>query len=466
MIDLSPYIKIWQLTMDTLKKEEVVPVPSYESWFEPLKVVDFSNRRIYLAAPIEFVREWVDTTYKELLKRYLDKVSQGEVTDVKLVLLNSNGTYTPDNENENETETELSSQPAVAKIPKPISESMRHSALNPKYNFESFVVGNNNHFAHAAALAVAEKPGTVYSPLFFQGGVGLGKTHLMQAIANFVLENNLRAKVGYFSTETFVNEFLNSMSNKSTESFRSKYRNYDVILIDDIQFFSGKSACQEEFFHTYNALHNNGSQIILSSDRPPMEIKGLEERLVSRFSGGLTTEILPPDLETRIAILKNKAFMEEVYIADEEVFYYIANQVDSNIRVLEGSLNRIIAFAKINKVKIDRQLAEEALKNLIPENKSKPITLELIIQVTAQYFKVRVEDLKGSKRDNNIAFPRQVAMYLARELTDMTYSDIGKEFKRDHSTVMHGHDKIYNRIEIDPKNKKFIDDITKQIKKM
>ncbi len=462
MAELKPFIKIWQNALDLIENEEVIPATSYETWFEPLKVVEGKNNKIYLAAPNDFIRDWVNTTYKGLLNRYLDKVSKGQVNDARLVLLNSSGEYIPMDEDIEDDEDEI-------KIDSPEIKEDRENkttALNSRYTFESFVVGNNNHLAHAAALAVAEMPGKSYNPLFFQGGVGLGKTHLMQAIANFIIENNLRAKVGYFSAETFVNEFVNAISNNSTDKFRAKYRSYDVILIDDIQFFSGKNSCQEEFFHTYNALYNGGSQIILSSDRPPMEIPDLEDRLVSRFSGGLTTEILPPDLETRIAILKNKAKMENVFIKEDEVFYYIANQVDSNIRVLEGSLNRVIVYANTYNKKIDRQTAAEALKNLLIEKKEKPITLELIIQVTAQYFKIRVEDLKGQKRDNNVAFPRQIAMYLARELTDITYGDIGREFKKDHSTVMYGHDKIAKTMETDAKTKKFITDITKMLRNM
>lgn len=456
MAELVPFVKMWHSAMELIKNEGIVPSTSYETWFEPLKVVDKKNAKLFLAAPNDFIRDWVDTTYKNLLTRYLEKASQGQISDISLVLLNSNGTYTPQEEEE-----DYHSLPAVQEEKE--TEIRERLNLNHRYTFESFVVGSNNHLAHAAALAVAESPGKSYNPLFFQGGVGLGKTHLMQAIANFVIENNLRAKVGYFSAETFVNEFVNAISNNSTDKFRAKYRSYDVILIDDIQFFSGKNSCQEEFFHTYNALYNGGSQIILSSDRPPMEIPDLEDRLVSRFSGGLTTEILPPGFETRVAILKNKATMDNMYISDD-VFYYIANQVDSNIRVLEGSLNRVIAYANTNHRKIDRQLAEEALKNFLAEKKQKPITLELILQVTAQYFKIKVEDLKGQKRDNTVAFPRQIAMYLARELTDITYGDIGKEFKKDHSTVMYGHDKIAKAIESDSKTKKFVTDITKTIR--
>lgn len=461
MAELKPYVKIWQNTMGLIKTEEIVPATSYETWFEPLRVVARKQSKLYLAAPNDFVRDWVDTTYKNLLKRYLDKVSQGNITDVALVLLNSNGVYIPEEEEEEPEELPLPTATKAEELDK-----AKSTDLNPRYTFESFVVGSNNHLAHAAALAVAEMPGKSYNPLFFQGGVGLGKTHLMQAIANFVTENNLRAKVGYFSAENFVNDFVNAISNNSTDRFRAKYRSYDVILIDDIQFFSGKNSCQEEFFHTYNALYNGGSQIILSSDRPPMEIPDLEDRLVSRFSGGLTTEILPPDLETRIAILKNKAKQENVYIDDDQVFYYIANQVDSNIRVLEGSLNRVIVYANTYNKKIDRETAEDALKNLLREKKQKPITLELIIQMTAKYFKIRVEDLKGQKRDNTVAFPRQIAMYLARELTDITYGDIGKEFKKDHSTVMYGHDKIAKTLESDARTKKFVDDITKMLKNL
>ena len=302
------------------------------------------------------------------------------------------------------------------------------------------MIGNSNRFAHAAALAVSEAPARAYNPLFIYGGVGLGKTHLMHAIGHHVINNTPSYRVMYLSSEKFTNEFINSIRDNKTEAFRNKYRTIDVLLIDDIQFLAGKERTQEEFFHTFNALHESNKQIIISSDRPPKEIPTLEDRLRSRFEWGLITDIQPPDLETRIAILRKKASSENISM-DDDVILYIANNIVTNIRELEGAFIRVIAYSSLTKRKIDVPLAQETLQSIIAAyEKPKIITIEKIQKVTAEHFALRVDELKAKKRTKNVALPRQIAMYLARELTDSSLPKIGEEFGgRDHTTVMHAH---------------------------
>ena len=338
-----------------------------------------------------------------------------------------------------------------------------YSMLNPKYKFDSFVIGNSNRFAHAACLAVAEAPAKAYNPLFIYGGVGLGKTHLMHAIGHYILQNNPKAKVVYVSSEKFTNELINSIKDDKNEEFRTKYRNVDVLLIDDVQFIGGKERTQEEFFHTFNTLHENNKQIILSSDRPPKEIPTLEDRLRSRFEWGLIADIQPPDFETRIAILKKKADVENLNIPNE-VMVYIATKIKSNIRELEGALIRIVAFSSLTNKEISVDLASEALKDIISNKQSRQVTIELIQDIVANYYNLRIEDFKSARRTRNIAYPRQIAMYLCRKLTDMSLPKIGEEFGgRDHTTVIHAYEKISAGLKKDESLKNAIGDITKKI---
>jgi chromosomal replication initiator protein len=321
--------------------------------------------------------------------------------------------------------------------------------LNQKYTFDTFVIGSGNRFAHAASLAVAEAPAKAYNPLFIYGGVGLGKTHLMHAIGHYVLDHNPQAKVVYLSSEKFTNEFINSIRDNKAENFRNKYRNVDILLIDDIQFLAGKESTQEEFFHTFNALHEESKQIIISSDRPPREIPTLEDRLRSRFEWGLITDITPPDLETRIAILRKKARAEGLDIPNE-VMLYIANQIDTNIRELEGALIRVVAYSSLINKDINANLAAEALKDIIPSSKPKVITILDIQKTVGELFSIKLEDFKAKKRTKSLAFPRQIAMYLSRELTDYSLPKIGEEFGgRDHTTVIHAHEKISKLLQTD-----------------
>ncbi len=329
------------------------------------------------------------------------------------------------------------------KNPKVVAPSpLKKAMLNPKYTFDTFVIGKGNQMAHAAALVVAEDPGSIYNPLFFYGGVGLGKTHLMHAIGHQMLQSQPNAKVKYVSSETFANDFINSIQNKTAEEFRQEYRNVDLLLVDDIQFFAEKEATQEEFFHTFNALYNEGKQIVLTSDRLPNEIPKLQERLVSRFAWGLSVDITPPDLETRTAILRKKAAAERLEIPDDTLSY-IAGQIDSNIRELEGALVRVQAFAAMNSEDISTSLAADALKTLKSGKGHPQLSILQIQEEVAKYYHIQLKDLKGKKRVKSIVVPRQIAMYLARELTDNSLPKIGAEFGgKDHTTVIHAHEKI------------------------
>jgi len=336
--------------------------------------------------------------------------------------------------------------------------------LNPKYTFDTFVIGAGNRFAHAASLAVAEAPAKAYNPLFIYGGVGLGKTHLMHAIGHYVIEHNPGAKVVYLSSEKFTNEFINSIRDNKADHFREKYRNVDILLIDDIQFLAGKESTQEEFFHTFNALHEDMKQIIISSDRPPKEIPTLEDRLRSRFEWGLITDITPPDLETRIAILKKKARAEGLDMPNE-VMLYIANQIDTNIRELEGALIRVVAYSSLINQDINVDLAAEALKDIIPSSKPRSITIKDIQTIVGEHYHLKLEDFIAKKRTKSIAFPRQIAMYLSRELTDYSLPKIGEEFGgRDHTTVIHAHEKISKLLQSDVDLQQEIKEITEQLK--
>ncbi|MBQ1251471.1 MAG: chromosomal replication initiator protein DnaA, partial [Firmicutes bacterium] len=441
---------------------------SYKSWFEPLDVLDGKKHIIYLGTKVPFILDWINDHYNSILIQYLKKASDEQITDYRMVLIQNDGSYHIEEEIIEEKPVSAKEHIKETKKLEEIDD-LYTTSLNPNYTFDSFVVGEYNRLAHAASLAVAECPGKVYNPLFIQGGVGLGKTHLMQAIGHFIKENNRDAKVAYFTTENFVNEWIQAIKNNTTDQFRAKYRKVDVILMDDIQFLADKVSSQEEFFHTYNALYSSGAQIILSSDRPAYEISQLEERLASRFIWGLSTEFMSPDLETRIAILQKKAALNNIVIPskDNEVFYYIAHQYDSNIRVLESALNRVNAFSKMTGEPITYSLAMKALENFFPEHRTKAITVELILQTTAKYFKIKPEDMRSQKRTALITYPRQIAMYLCRELTDATFEQIGKEFgNRHYSTVMHAATEIAERVKTNKATQKEIKEITESVRKM
>jgi chromosomal replication initiator protein len=337
------------------------------------------------------------------------------------------------------------------------------SSLNQKYTFDTFVVGNSNRFAHAASLAVAQSPARAYNPFFIYGGVGLGKTHLMHAIGHYILSQKPNYKVVYISSERFTNELINSIKDDKNVEFRNKYRTIDVLLIDDIQFIAGKERTQEEFFHTFNALHEANKQLVISSDRPPKEIPTLEERLRSRFEWGLITDIQPPDFETRIAILLKKASMENLTVPND-VINFIATKIETNIRELEGALIRIVAYSSLTNCPIDINLAEHVLKDILPDQKPKKITISDILQEVGRHFSLKVEDFKAKKRTKDLAFARQVAMYLCSELTDLSLPKIGEEFGgRDHTTVIHARDKIAQDMAKDPQLSMLIDSLKKKL---
>jgi chromosomal replication initiator protein len=422
--------ELWESTLAAL--ETKLSKPSFETWLKSTQAHSFDGQTLYISAPNEFVRDWLEAHYTSIIQ---DAIKRKTNTPIQVRFIIPQ--ILEEVVNEPKHPTPATNEPSSAPV-----EDFVPTMLNPKYTFETFVIGAGNRFAHAASLAVAEAPAKAYNPLFIYGGVGLGKTHLMHAIGHYVLQQNPSAKVMYISSEKFTNEFIHAIMNNKAEEFRNKYRNIDVLLIDDIQFLAGKEQTQEEFFHTFNALHEAGKQIIISSDRPPKEIPTLEDRLRSRFEWGLTTDIQTPDLETRIAILYKKAKADGLDIPDE-VILYIANKIDTNIRELEGALIRVVAYSSLTNRDLSRELAEDALKDIISPAKAKVITITDIQRVVGEHFDLKIEDFKAKKRTKAIAFPRQIAMYLARELTDFSLPKIGSEFGgRDHTTVIHAHEKI------------------------
>lgn len=441
---------LWGKTLNVIEKK--ISKPSFETWLKSTKAIALDKNTLIVEAPNDFAREWLDGNYKEILTEILYELI-GENMTLKFVIPESN------------MDDPVMVPPANKKTAKPdiITDSAQHM-LNPKYTFDTFVIGSGNRFAHAASLAVAEAPAKAYNPLFIYGGVGLGKTHLMHAIGHYVLEHTPMAKVVYLTSEKFTNEFINAIRDNRPDDFRNKYRNVDILLIDDIQFLAGKESTQEEFFHTFNTLHEENKQIIISSDRPPREIPTLEDRLRSRFEWGLITDITPPDLETRIAILRKKAKADGLDIPNE-VMLYIANQIDSNIRELEGALIRVVAYSSLENKDINADLAAEALKSIIPSSKPRVITIQDIQRVVGEQFGIKLEDFSAKKRTKSIAFPRQIAMYLSRELTDFSLPKIGEEFGgRDHTTVIHAHEKISNLIKTDPQFQKQIQELESKLK--
>ncbi|MGL4819405.1 MAG: chromosomal replication initiator protein DnaA [Bacilli bacterium] len=442
---------LWEKTLSYIKDSQKTSKPSFETWLQNTQADQLRNNKLTIIAPNAFARDWLEKNYTSLVEENLYEVT-GSDLKVKFIIQT------------NEPEEKLAPERKSVKVAQDDLAEHSLSMLNPKYTFDTFVIGSGNRFAHAASLAVAEAPARAYNPLFIYGGVGLGKTHLMHAIGHYVLEHNQNAKVLYLSSEKFTNEFINSIRDNKAAAFRNKYRNVDVLLIDDIQFLAGKEQTQEEFFHTFNALHEESKQIIISSDRPPKEIPTLEDRLRSRFEWGLITDITPPDLETRIAILRKKAKADGLDIPNE-VMLYIANQIDSNIRELEGALIRVVAYSSLINRDIDTNLAAEALKNIIPTSKPRMITISDIQKAVGEHFNVKLEDFKAKKRTKSVAFPRQIAMYLSREMTDSSLPKIGEEFGgRDHTTVIHAHEKISQLIEQDDHLKLSIRDIEKSLK--
>lgn len=435
----------WNDIQKVLKEDLDISEISYKTWLESIKPVNIQDKLIVLQTDDDMGKDYIERKYKKAIQVAIREII-GKSFDLEFILPsesinnkeNTKKTTTKDNSNE-------------------------YNNLNPRYTFDTFVVGNNNKLAHAAALAVSESPAEAYNPLFIYGGVGLGKTHLMHSIAHFILQENAKSKVLYVSSEKFTNELINSIKDDKNEEFRQKYRSIDVLLVDDIQFIAGKERTQEEFFHTFNTLYEAKKQIIISSDRPPKEIETLEERLRSRFEWGLIADVQPPDFETRMAILRKKAELENLNIPNE-VTQYAALNIKSNIRELEGAVNKIIAYSTLVEKEITVELAEDALKELISPNEEKEITPKYIIELVAEHYNIKPEDIISKKRSREIAFPRQIVMYLCRKLTDCSLQNIGKILgNRDHTTVMHGSDKITQDLANDYSLKNTIEILTKKL---
>lgn len=427
---------IWERACASIR-QEMSPI-SYSTFVSVLEPISISENTLILLAPSEVIQSSIMKFYLHILNDCVFKTTE-TLDQINIILPNEKDQYT--------------NSPA----------SDIHCNLYSKYTFQTFVVGNSNRFAHAAALAVAEHPAKEYNPLFIYGGVGLGKTHLMHAIGHQVRETNKNATVMYVTSETFTNEMIQSIASNRNREFRNRYRNVDVLLIDDIQFIARKEGVQEEFFHTFNTLHTANKQIVISSDKPPREIAALEERLRSRFEWGLIADIQPPDLETRIAILKRRAEMDKYHVPSD-IMEYIAERVQSNIRELEGSLNRVIAYSQINRMDLTLPVAMEALKDMLPDYKPVKLTPEIIKDTVAEYFNQSTEAFSSKRRDQEIAYPRQIAMYLCRTLTEYSLPNIGEAFGgRNHTTVMHAVDKINQKAREDSSLSSTLEDLKKRL---
>ena len=444
----------WITIKEAIRKEYNITDISFRTWIEPLEIYNIENDVVTIIIPSDQLQtlKYISTKYKSFFQITIAEMFDHEF-DINFVL----------KKDVNTKETQENN----VSLSNPFNNIHYENAhLNPKYKFDTFVVGSNNKFAHSASLAVAESPGETYNPLYLYGGPGLGKTHLMHSIGHFVMEQNPDMKVLYVTSEEFTNEVIESIRSGNASSLvklREKYRTVDVLMVDDVQFIIGKESTQEEFFHTFNALHSAHKQIILSSDKPPKEMETLDERFRSRFEWGLIADIQPPDYETRMAILRKNAENCDRVI-DEDIIKYIATNIKSNIRELEGAFNKIIAFAKLNKVDLTLSLAEEALKDVIYPNKPKEVTPSLIISVVAEHFGVNPEDITSKRRNSEFVQPRQVVMYLCRELTDTSFTNIGKLLgKKDRTTIIHGVNKITSEMKINEELKNKIDIITKKI---
>jgi chromosomal replication initiator protein len=424
---------------------------TYTTWFAEAGAGELTEEAFSVEVPNDFTREWIEGRFLGLIRAAACDIAGRELR-VSLTVHRS--------------DVAVADSVAVPERERERPEATGGSSPNPKYTFDNFVIGSSNRFAHAAALAVAEAPAQAYNPLFIYGGTGLGKTHLLHAIGAYVSEHSRRSTSRYVTSETFMNDFINSLRDKRIEGFKQRYRTYDVLLIDDIQFFEGKERIQEEFFHTFNSLYEAGRQIVISSDRPPKEIATLEERLRSRFEWGLITDIQPPDLETRIAILRKKVTTDNIEVTDPDVLTFIASRVSSNIRELEGALTRVVAFSSLTGLSADVDLAEQVLRDLFPVGDGAPeVTIGLIQEAVSDRFGLSVSELVSPKRSQAISYPRQVAMYLSRELTDASLPKIGKEFGgRDHTTVMHATSKITRLIGEDRSVYNLVQDLTARIK--
>jgi chromosomal replication initiator protein len=416
---------------------------TYTTWFGEVTGRDLNDEAFVIAAPNGFTRDWIDGHFLSVLR---DAVRDATGTERRVHVV------------------VREDQPPPQDVETPRQRPQAFT-LNPSYTFDLFVIGSSNRFAHAAALAVAESPAQAYNPLFIYGGTGLGKTHLLQAIGHYVSYHSGELSVCYVTSETFMNDFINSLRDKRIEAFKQRYRTYDVLLVDDIQFFQQKERIQEEFFHTFNSLYQAGRQIVISSDRPPRQMPTLEDRLRSRFEWGLITDVQPPDLETRIAILRKKVNTDGTHVPDPRVLEFIAGRVSTNIRELEGALTRVMAFSSLTGRPMSVELAQDVLREVFPQGDSAQVSIERIQDAVAERFEISREELCGHRRSHNIVYPRQVAMYLARELTDSSLPKIGKQFGgRDHTTVIHATSKIARLIREDRSVYNLVQELTAVVK--
>ena len=447
----------WDKILESIRDDNELSNVAFKTWLLPLKVFRIEGNILKITAPFEQAATYVENKYKTFLYVAVAE-AMGEEYEIRII--------TEDEAlKEKPLEPETPKKAAAAPAPKVAEEQKTN--LKPRYTFDTFVIGSNNRFAHAAALAVAESPGKEYNPLFLYGGVGLGKTHLMHSVAHYILQQDPTKKVLYVTSEVFTNELIDSIrngNNNSMTAFREKYRNIDVLLIDDVQFIIGKESTQEEFFHTFNALHSANKQIIISSDRPPKDMETLEARLQSRFEWGLIADISSPDYETRMAILRKKEELDG-YNIDDEVIRYIATNIKSNIRELEGALNKLVALSNLEKREINISMAEEVLKDIISPNQKREVTPQVILEVVAEHYGISVSDIIGGKRNAEIVTPRQVVMYLCREITDTPYKAIGILLgNRDHSTIINGDGKVRKQLQAnDGSLKNNIDIIRKKL---
>jgi len=445
---------LWEKFLQVAKDK--LPAQAYNSWFDQTRIVKFEGTDLVIGVPNTFCKDWLEKHYIDFIKEIL--ITSLKVTGEMNIKFTLSGSP---------ISKPLSPERIKGEIPIPDTSDTQfnNEIMSPKvkYTFDTFIVGNSNRFAHAACLAVAQSPAKAYNPLFIYGAVGLGKTHLIQAIGNYIIHNNKKLNVLYISSEKFTNELINAIRDDCTGIFRERYRNVDVLLIDDIQFLAGKERTQEEFFHTFNALYDANKQIVITSDRPPKEIPTLENRLISRFEWGLIADIQPPDLETRIAILRKKAQYENLNVPSE-VITFIADKIPSNIRQLEGALNKVVAYSTLTNNDLTVALAQEVLRDIIPLE-IKEISINQIQKVTADYFNIKLTALLSKKRTKNIVTARQIAIYLSRELTDFSLPAIGEIFGgKDHTTILHAYGKIKNRIEKDQNFKSIIDNLIFKIK--
>jgi len=435
---------IWKDSLELLQYE--VTELGYNTWIKSLTPLSSDSSEIRFSVPDQFIKGMIETKYLPLIKNAIVQVTKKNY-NVRLVIPSD--------------EEPAANAPLQSSSRKGPDDGLK-MILNEKYTFDTFVVGNSNRLAHAASVAVAESPAESYNPLFIYGGVGLGKTHLMHAIAHYSVERDPSLKILYVSSEKFTNELVTAIKTNTNEDFRRKYRSIDILLIDDVQFIGGKVGIQEEFFHTFNSLYESRKQIILTSDKPPKDISTLEERLRSRFEWGLQADIQPPDFETRVAILGRRAELENLNIPDD-VLSLIAEKIVSNIRELEGALNRIMAYSSLTRKPINVDVAAEALKDMMSANSISMLSSSVIVDIVARYFDLRTEEFKSKKRNREISFPRQIAMYLCRELMDMSLPRIGTEFERDHTTVLHAINKIKNDLASNIETRNAVTELKKKV---